>query len=188
MPQIPDEVRQQVIDWPADAPKGSVAAFCAKHGVSRAWFYKTRRLAAEQGQDAMVKASTRPKTSPARLSELTRMLALAERARLKPDGKDYGPESVRYTLWAKGVDPVPSRSSLVRIFDRAGVVDRNRKKPRSAASSGSPPRFRTSDGSPMGSSRPWPMAPKSPSSRSSMTPPATASASQWPPKRPLKQS
>lgn len=129
MPQIPDEVRQQVIDWPADAPKGSVAAFCAKHGVSRAWFYKTRRLAAEQGQDAMVKASTRPKTSPARLSELTRMLALAERARLKADGKDYGPESVRYALWAKGVDPVPSRSSLVRIFDRAGVVDRNRKKP-----------------------------------------------------------
>lgn len=128
MVQIPDEIRQQVIDWPADAPKGAVAEFCAKHGVSRTWFYKIRRLATEEGQAAMIKESTRPRTSPNRLSELTRVLALAERARLKAEGKDYGPESVRYRLTATGLDPVPSRSSLVRIFDRAGVVDRNRKK------------------------------------------------------------
>lgn len=76
----------------------------------------------------MVKASTRPRRSPTRLAELTSVLALAERARLRAEGKDYGPDSVRYALKQMGADPLPSRSTLVRIFDRAEVVDRNRKK------------------------------------------------------------
>lgn len=128
MPQIPDEVRQQVVNWPQQAPHGAVEAFCVRHGVSRAWFYKVRRLAQQQGQAAMVKASTRPRRSPTRLAELTSVLALAERARLRAEGKDYGPDSVRYALKQMGADPLPSRSTLVRIFDRAEVVDRNRKK------------------------------------------------------------
>ena len=103
-------------------------AFCIKHGVSRAWFYQVRSMAAEQGQAAMVKDSTRPRSSPGRVSKFFTDAVLTERQRLKSEGKDFGADSVLFSLGHPGLEGLPSRSTVVRIFDRAHVVDRNRKK------------------------------------------------------------
>lgn len=76
----------------------------------------------------MVKSSARPQKTRRRFGEFITALALSERARLQAEGKDYGPDSVRFCLKRQGLDPLPSRSALVRIFDAADVVDRNRRK------------------------------------------------------------
>lgn len=128
MGRIPDHIRQQVVDWPAEAGQGAVEAFCIKHGVSRAWFYQVRALAAEHGQAAMIKDSTRPRSSPGRVSEFVTEAVLTQRQRLKSEGKDFGADSVLFSLGREGLEGLPSRSTVVRIFDRAHVVDRNRKK------------------------------------------------------------
>lgn len=128
MGRIPDHIRQQVIDWPHDARRGAVDEFCAKHGVSRAWFYRVRKLAAEYGQAAMVKESTRPASSPNRVGAFYAEAVLAQRAQLRSQGKDYGPDSVLFALKRQGFTELPSRSTVVRIFDQHHVVDRNRKK------------------------------------------------------------
>ena len=85
-------------------------------------------MAAEQGQAAMVKDSTRPRSSPGRVSKFFTDAVLTERQRLKSEGKDFGADSVLFSLGHQGLEGLPSRSTVVRIFDRAHVVDRNRKK------------------------------------------------------------
>lgn len=57
------DVRAQIASWPDNAPRGAVAAFCRKHGISKAWFYKIRSRAVKEGQlEAMRLKSTRPNT------------------------------------------------------------------------------------------------------------------------------
>lgn len=128
MGRIPDHVRQEVISWPSDAPRGAVEEFCTRHGVSRAWFYKLRRLAQEHGELAMEKLSTRPARSPTRTPDHLTETLLAMRRELKTQGKDFGAESVLYALSIQGVPGLPSRATVTRIFDRMHVVDRNKKK------------------------------------------------------------
>lgn len=128
MGRIPDHVRHEVINWPPDAPRGAVEEFCTRHGVSRAWFYKLRKLAQEHGELAMEKLSTRPGRSPTRTPDHLTEALLAMRRRLKFEGKDFGAESVLYALSIQGVTGLPSRATVTRIFDRMHVVDRNKKK------------------------------------------------------------
>ena len=128
MGRIPDHIRQQVVDWPVDARRGAVEEFCAKHGVSRAWFYQVRKVAAEHGQAAMVKESTMPVSSPNRVGAFYSEAVLAQRAQLKAEGKDHGADSVLFALKRQGFTGLPSRSTVTRIFDQHHVVDRNRKK------------------------------------------------------------
>lgn len=126
-------VRHAVASWPADAPRGAVSAFCRKHGVSRAWFYKVRATAECAGPlKALATARPVPLTSPkATAPEMARLL-LETRALLESEGLDYGPLSVIAKLSRGGLAP-PSRATVARIFTRAGVVvPEPRKKPRSA--------------------------------------------------------
>lgn len=127
------KVRHLVASWPEDAPRGSVTAFCRKHKVSRAWFYKIKAAASAQGpMKAMEMRSTKPRTSPAQVTPRMVELVLDTRETLKRMGHDYGPLSVAAKLRRQGLEP-PSRATLARIFTRAGVVvPEPRKKPRSA--------------------------------------------------------
>ncbi|ASN53772.1 hypothetical protein CGQ25_00005 [Sinomonas sp. R1AF57] len=57
----------RVAQWPDDAPRGAVAQFCRRHGVSRAWFYKVLAKARAEGTWAATEVgSNRPLTSPCR--------------------------------------------------------------------------------------------------------------------------
>ncbi len=72
-------VRLKVATWPENAPRGAVAEFCRRHGVSRAWFYRVRAKALAEGSLAATEVgSSRPRTSPsqtpAEIAELAVMV------------------------------------------------------------------------------------------------------------------
>ena len=119
--------------WPEDAPRGAVAEFCRRHGVSRAWFYRIRARALAEGTwAAMELGSSRPRTSPSQTPPEIAELAVKIRRELAAQGLDHGPLSVAAMMERRGLR-APSRATLARVFARAGeVVPAPRKKPRSA--------------------------------------------------------
>ncbi len=92
---IDPRVRLAISQWPEDAPRGAVSTFCAEHGISRKSFYVLRSRAVADGPAAVLEPrSRRPRTSPSKLSEEVKELALAVRAALEASGLDHGPISV----------------------------------------------------------------------------------------------
>jgi putative transposase len=126
-------VRVLVATWPEDAPRGAVSAFCAEHGVSRAWFYKVRVLAGQQGALAATQRSRPvPKVSPNKVPPEVEELAVRTRKELEEEGWDCGPISVHDRMVTLGL-PAPSRATLARIFTARGlVVPQPQKRPRSS--------------------------------------------------------
>jgi transposase InsO family protein len=126
-------IRHAVATWSEDSPRGAVTAFCRKHNVSRAWFYRVRAAAAEVGPvKALEKRPPLPATMPTATAPAMVDLLLTARDELKGLGLDHGPLSVMAKLSRQGLRP-PSRATVARIFARAGVVvPEPRKKPRSA--------------------------------------------------------
>lgn len=126
-------IRHAVATWSEDSPRGAVSAFCRKHNVSRAWFYRVRAAAAEVGPvKALEKKSTLPRTTPTSTAPAMIELLLGTREELHESGLDHGPLPVIAKLSRQGFKP-PSRATVARIFVRAGVVvPEPRKKPRSA--------------------------------------------------------
>lgn len=126
--RIPDRVRQLVVEWPADAPRGAIDEFCRRHGVSRSWFHAVRARAVAVGDAALVKGSTRPRSSPGAVSDAVVAVVIATRADLVKKGKDHGPLSILDVLDRAGFTPLPSRSTIARILDREHLVERNKRK------------------------------------------------------------
>lgn len=126
-------IRLAIADWPDDAPRGSVTAFCAEHGISRKTFYALRARARNDGQAAVLEPrSRRPKTSPTRIPEDVKDQAVAVRTALEASGWDCGPISVHDKMLAMGLQP-PSVASLARIFRQRYVARAQpNKKPRAA--------------------------------------------------------
>ncbi|MCC6856148.1 MAG: transposase family protein [Microbacteriaceae bacterium] len=133
-PFVDPRVRLAIAQWPDDAPRGSVTTFCFEHGLSRKTFYVIRKRAVEEGQAAALEPrSRRPRSSPARLSDVVKQQAIGVRAALEQSGLDHGPISVHEKMRALGMVPVPAVSSLARIFRDAGVARfEPRKKPRAS--------------------------------------------------------
>lgn len=131
---VDPRVRLAIAQWPLDAPRGAVTTFCAEHGVSRKTFYAIRARAVAEGQAAVLEPrSRRPRTSPTRIGDEVKQLAVSVRAALESSGLDHGPISVHDKMLALGMSPVPSVASLARIFRATGVARvEPRKKPRSA--------------------------------------------------------
>ena len=46
---VPANLRWAIANWPVNSEHGAVTRFCQRHGISRAGFYKIRRLAVEPG-------------------------------------------------------------------------------------------------------------------------------------------
>lgn len=46
---ISSSVRLAIVQWPQDAPRGAVTAFCAEYGISRKSFYAIRAQARDEG-------------------------------------------------------------------------------------------------------------------------------------------
>jgi len=126
-------IRLAIADWPDDAPRGSVTAFCTEHGLSRKTFYALRARARKDGQAAVLEPrSRRPKTSPTMITDEVKDQAVAVRTALEASGWDCGPISVHDKMLAMGLQP-PSVASLARIFRQRGVARAEpKKKPRAA--------------------------------------------------------
>lgn len=130
---ISPAIRLVIATWPDDAPRGAVSAFCAEHEVSRQTFYRIRRRSQADGEAAALEPqSRRPHTSPTKVNDGDREMALQVRQALLESGWDHGPITVHDKMVDMGLD-APSTASLSRIFHEAGVAGPEpRKKPRSA--------------------------------------------------------
>lgn len=128
------DVRVLVINWPSDALRGEVTRFCARHGVSRSWFYELRGRAQSEDTLSMLQprvrepAARHPQAIPLEIEEL----AVRIRKELADRGLDHGPLTVRFHLRQRGV-PAPAASTLARVFERRGmVIAQPQKRPRSS--------------------------------------------------------
>ena len=130
---ISPSVRLAIAQWPEDAPRGAVTAFCLEYGISRKSFYAIRARARDEGPiRALAPRSRRPRTSPTKTGEAALVQALQVRASLEQSGLDHGPISVHDRMLQLGL-AAPSRATLARAFQATGVVvPEPRKKPRSA--------------------------------------------------------
>lgn len=131
---VDPRVRLAIVQWPPDAPRGAVTTFCLEQGISRETFYAIRKRAKTDGPAAALEPKTRrPRTSPSKLPDGTAQQAIGVRAALERSGLDHGPISVHEKMKLLGMTPVPSVSSLARVFRDAGVARLEpRKKPRAA--------------------------------------------------------
>jgi putative transposase len=131
---VDPRVRLAIVQWPDDAPRGSVTTFCLEQGISRETFYAIRKRAKTDGPAAALEPRTRrPRASPSKLPAEVAQQAIGVRAALERSGLDHGPISVHERMRSLGMEPVPSVSSLARIFRDAGVARLEpRKKPRAS--------------------------------------------------------
>lgn len=130
---VDPRVRASIAQWPTDAPRGSVTAFCAEQGISRKTFYAILKRARDDGPAAALEPrSRRPKSSPNRIDDAIRREALQVRASLEQSGLDHGPISVFEKMRSMGSTP-PSTATLARLFREKGVARfEPLKKPRAA--------------------------------------------------------
>lgn len=130
---VDPSVRLSISQWPHDAPRGAVTAFCEEHHISRKTFYKIRNIARTDGQAAaLAPKSRRPHTTATKADDDTIANALAARHDLQQQGWDHGPISVHDELTRLGL-PAPSPATLARIFRNSGAAaPQPRKRPRSS--------------------------------------------------------
>jgi putative transposase len=131
---VPMDVRAVVVSWPVDAQRGEVTRFCARHGVSRSWFYEVRARA--RSGDALSAMAPRPRAAQTRHPQAIALeieeLAVRIRKELTDQGLDHGPITVRFHLLQTGVR-APAASTLARVFTRRGMVAAQpQKRPRSS--------------------------------------------------------
>ena len=102
-PRVDPRVRLAIAQWPDDAPRGAVSAFCAEQGISRKTFYAIRARARSEGPAAALEPrSTRPASSPTRIGQEMVLRALAVRSALESSGLDHGPISVHDKMRSMG--------------------------------------------------------------------------------------
>ncbi|WP_051053742.1 IS481 family transposase [Leucobacter salsicius] len=130
---IKASIRLAIVQWPEDAPRGSVTAFCHEHEISRNTFYKIQKRARVGSPAQALEPRPRtPRTTPNRIPDTVREQSIAVRAALDHSGLDHGPISVHDKMKTLGL-AAPSVATLARIFRAAGVARvEPKKKPRTA--------------------------------------------------------
>ena len=128
---IPPAIRRKIIKFdPFDGHGLSITAFCEQLKISRRTFYNIRARYDEEAGGALHPHSSAPITPARTYDEHVTTALLAIRKRLKGQGWDYGPISIRFEGIASGelTDPVPSVSTIARLLRAAGAVESNPKK------------------------------------------------------------
>jgi transposase InsO family protein len=110
----------------------SVSELAAAHSVHRSWIYKLLARYREGGYEALEPRSRAPRCSPNKTPEEVVREVVSLREQLLSQGHDCGAETIAHHL-AKGLDSVPSVSTIWRILRREGlVVPQPQKRPRSS--------------------------------------------------------
>jgi transposase InsO family protein len=105
----------------------SVREVARAHGVSKSWVQVLVFRFRQGGYDALEPRSTRPKTSPNRISALTEDEIVRLRKSLRDQGLDAGPQTIRWHLERGGFHP-PAVSTIARVLVRRGFVTPEPKK------------------------------------------------------------
>jgi transposase InsO family protein len=101
--------------------------------ISRYWVQQLVKRYEAEGHAAFTPRSRRPHSNPRAISLDTEDQIVRLRKQLSKKGLDAGAETVRTHLRARGVDPLPSVSTIWRVLTRRGfVTPQPRKRPKSA--------------------------------------------------------
>jgi len=100
----------------------SFNATCLEFGISRKTGYKWLHRFEEGGYPGLEDQSRRPNSSPGQCVEDV----VCELVKLKLAHDTWGPKKIRELYSRVHEDPIPSLSSVNRIFKRAGLVKRRR--------------------------------------------------------------
>jgi putative transposase len=98
---------------------------CEEYGISRKTGYKWKKRFLQQGLEGLQDLSRKPKSSPTGLTEdvVCRIVAL------KQAHPSWGARKLREVLWrASGGVQVPSESSFKRVLEKAGLVQKRRRR------------------------------------------------------------
>ncbi len=101
---------------------------CAEYGISRKTGYKWKKRFLQRGLEGLQDLSRKPKSSPTGLAEdvVCRIVAL------KQAHPSWGARKLREVLWrASGGAEVPCESSFKRVLEKAGLVQKRRRRPQS---------------------------------------------------------
>jgi putative transposase len=100
---------------------------CREYGISSKTGYKWKERFLEQGLAGMAEQSRRPDKSPNGLAESV----VCEMIRIKEAHRTWGPRKIR-ELYARvhGRTATPSESSFKRVLERAGLVEKRRRRKR----------------------------------------------------------
>ena len=120
--------RMEIIGFSPAVSGESVSGFCRRVGISRASYYRVRRVADEQGQArALAAASRAPRTPVRRWGADTDAAITRIRRDLEAQGKEPGAWSVWWVLSQGGSRQAPSRSTIARsCMERISSAGRNR--------------------------------------------------------------
>jgi len=107
----------------------SFTDLCAEYGISRKTGYKWKERFVADGLAGLRDRSRRPERSAGSLGEA----CVCELVRLKTAHPTWGPKKIR-ELHARlhSAEATPSLSSVKRVLDRSGLVQRRRRRPSKA--------------------------------------------------------
>jgi transposase InsO family protein len=111
-----EELKLQVLLEPERTGE-TIAEVCARHGVSRASFYRYRRRYLEEGVDGLAPRSRRPRSSPAKLEPLLEA-RIVELRRRHPR---WGARRIHAELARAGIEP-PAVATIHRALRRNHLV------------------------------------------------------------------
>jgi putative transposase len=98
---------------------------CREYGISRKTGYKWKERFLSEGLPGLGDESRRPKSSPTELSETM----VCQIIKLKLAHPGWGARKLHTILARKlSVEELPSESSFKRVLDKAGLVDRRRRR------------------------------------------------------------
>lgn len=98
-------------------------ALCCDYGISTKTGYKWKERFLQHGLEGMAEMSRRPKSSPNQLDEKT----VCDLIRYKNRHPAWGPEKVHALYLRANDNEGPSLSSVKRVLDRAGLVEKRKK-------------------------------------------------------------
>lgn len=97
---------------------------CREFGISRKTGYKWKQRFFEQGLDGLADRSRRPASSPGGIDEDTICYAV----KIKTAHPNWGARKIREVMVRARHKDIPSESSLKRIFDKAGLTKKRRRR------------------------------------------------------------
>ena len=105
-----------------------VTTVAGRFGVSRQTVHRWLRQYASGGLAGLVDRSAKPDSCPHQMSSVVEALIVE----LRLEKPSRGPRTLLFELEARGVDPLPGRSSVYRCLVRHGLIEPEARRRRKA--------------------------------------------------------